>query len=47
MKVHCVGCGVYANENESLHFTQNNDEKIVCFETGEIFEPERFVIVEE
>lgn len=47
MKVHCVGHGIYANSDETLHFTQNNDEKIFCFETGEIFEPEEFIIEEE
>ena len=36
MKVHDVGCGVLANHDESLHFTQNNDEVLMCMETGEL-----------
>lgn len=35
MKVHNIGCGVLANEDKSLHFTQNNDEILMCMETGE------------
>lgn len=46
IKVHSVGSGVYANENESLHFTQNNDEKIVCLETEEVYEPNVFELVD-
>jgi hypothetical protein len=31
-----IGCGVLANHDESLHFTQDNDENLICMETGEI-----------
>lgn len=36
MKVHDIGFGVLANHDESLHFTQDNDENIICMETGEV-----------
>lgn len=36
MRVHYCECGVYTNHDESLHFTQDNNENIVCMETGEI-----------
>lgn len=36
MKVHDIGFGVLANHDESLHFTQDNNENLICMETGEI-----------
>ena len=36
MRVHDIGFGVLANHDESLHFTQDNDENLVCMETGAI-----------
>ena len=47
IKIHRIGCGVCANDDESMHFTQNNDEKIICLETGEIFDSENFIMEEE
>ena len=36
MRVHDIGFGVLANHDESLHFTQDNDENLICMETGEV-----------
>jgi hypothetical protein len=36
MKVHSIGFGVLTNHDESLHFTQDNDENLICMETGEL-----------
>ena len=36
MKVHDIGFGTLANHDESLHFTQDNNENLICMETGEI-----------
>lgn len=36
MKVHDIGFGTLANHDESLHFTQDNDENLICIETGEV-----------
>lgn len=36
MKVHDIGFGVLANHDGSLHFTQDNDENLICMETGEV-----------
>ncbi len=36
MTVHNIGYGVLANHDESLHFTQDNNENLICMETGEI-----------
>lgn len=35
MKVHYMGFGVLVNEDKSLHFTQDNNENLICMETGE------------
>lgn len=47
MRVYRVDCGVCANHNNTLHFVQNDDENIMCLETGEVFGPEEFIIENE
>ena len=36
MRVHDIGFGTLANHDESLHFTQDNNENLICMETGEV-----------
>lgn len=36
MKVHDIGYGVLTNHDKSLHFTQDNNENLICMETGEV-----------
>ena len=35
------------NESETLHFMQDNDENIICIETGEVFRREDFIVIGE
>ena len=36
MKVRYIGSGVLSNEDGMLHFTQDDNENLICMETGEI-----------
>lgn len=36
MKVRYIGVGVLSNEDGMLHFTQDDNENLICMETGEI-----------
>ena len=36
IKVKYIECGIYANKDETLHFTQDNNENNICIETGEV-----------